>query len=224
MITLFEFQASPFCAKVRKVLDYKKVPYEAVEIDFLRRAQPKALSGQGKVPVIKDGDKVVFDSTTISLYLEEKYPDPPVLPKDGAARARTLLLEDWSDEAFSNDAIPAKMLPQGNAEKMVDASIRKQGSPLLLRVLKPFGATVLRSYVTRRRAKGRTLGRVVADFGRDLDLLEEALGGPYLMGEAPSLADFSVFGFLATMEGLKGFEAVLARPRLGAWFERVRAL
>ncbi|MFN7975339.1 MAG: glutathione S-transferase family protein [Acidobacteriota bacterium] len=224
MITLFEFEASPYCAKVKKVLAFKKLPFEVVEVDFLRRSEPKALSGQSKVPVIKDGGKVVFDSTTISLYLEDVYPDRPILPRDEKERARVRVLEDWSDEGFAWSAIPAKLLPPGNAEILVARSIEKQGSPFVLRALKPLGATVLRSYGSRRRARGRTLSQIQDDFRRDLDLLEAMLAGnAFLALEVVTLADFAVYGFLATMEGVKGFEEVTARPRLSAWFERVRA-
>jgi glutathione S-transferase len=58
------------------------------------------VSGQRFVPVLVDGDRVVADSTAILLYLEESYPDPPLLPDDPEERAECLLLEDWADRTF----------------------------------------------------------------------------------------------------------------------------
>lgn len=225
MITLYEFRASPYCAKVKKLLQYKKLPFTLVEVSFLRREQPRRLSGQGRVPVIDDGGKVVNDSTAIALYLEEAYPDPPALPADGAARARVLLIEDWADEAFADQAIPFKLLTPGNAERLVAESIELQGRPALLAALQPLGPLVLRTYARRRRSRGRSLAQIARDFGRDLDVLEQALTpGPWLADERPSLADFAVYGFLGTMEGLAGMEEITRRPRLGEWYARVKAL
>ncbi len=225
MITLYEFRASPYCGKVRKVLEFKKLPFEAVEVSFLARRQPRELSGQGKVPVIKDGDRVVADSTAIALYLEERYPEPPILPRDGAARARAMLLEDWVDETFADSAVPAKMLPPGNAERVAKLSTEAQGNPWLLRTLQPFAGMVLRSYIRRRRQQGRTLERIRKDFEGHLDLVEQALAGAdFVAGDAPTLPDFAIYGFLSTMDGLEGFEVVPRRPRLWAWYGRMKGL
>jgi glutathione S-transferase len=45
-------------------------------------------------------DRAIVDSTAILLYLEEQFPEPPLLPRDPAARAECLVLEDWADQAF----------------------------------------------------------------------------------------------------------------------------
>jgi glutathione S-transferase len=50
------------------------------------------------VPVLVDGDLVVYDSTQIFEYLEERYPDPPLYPREIAERARCRRLEAAADE------------------------------------------------------------------------------------------------------------------------------
>ena len=57
-------------------------------------------SGQGLVPVLVDGGRAIADSTAILLHLEERYPDPPLVPTRPGARAECLVLEDWADQAF----------------------------------------------------------------------------------------------------------------------------
>ncbi len=56
-----------------------------------------AVNPVGKVPALIDDGVVVHDSTVINEYLEDKYPQNPLLPKDPAMRARARSLEDYAD-------------------------------------------------------------------------------------------------------------------------------
>ena len=78
---LYQFLTSPFCAKVRKLLDFKDVDYEIVEVDYLERKELLIASGQLMVPVLTlaSGETIV-DSARIVRRLEELYPEPTVLP------------------------------------------------------------------------------------------------------------------------------------------------
>ena len=59
-----------------------------------------AFSGQRRVPVLIDGDQVVFDSWTIANYLEDKYPDRPSLFRGDGGRAVTRFVNAWADVAL----------------------------------------------------------------------------------------------------------------------------
>ena len=80
---------SPYCWRTRmalahKGLDVATVPWRFTDTDAL------AFSGQGRVPVIRDNDKVVFDSWAIARHLEQTYPDRPLAvrrPHGRSARA-----------------------------------------------------------------------------------------------------------------------------------------
>jgi glutathione S-transferase len=87
---------SPFSAKVRIVLAEKDLPVEIMPIPWSRQTLwgPKpsefvAVSPRGQVPVLIDGDVVVYDSTVICEYLEDRYPSPPLSspPTPPAGRA-----------------------------------------------------------------------------------------------------------------------------------------
>ncbi|MEM9165386.1 MAG: glutathione S-transferase family protein, partial [Cyanobacteria bacterium P01_F01_bin.4] len=105
MIELYQFEASSYCEKIRLVLDYKQLDYKAVEITpGVGQVDLYRLAGQRQVPVIKDGATVVADSSAIALYLDETYPERPVLPADGAMRGLCLMLEDWADESVGPNA------------------------------------------------------------------------------------------------------------------------
>ena len=98
-IKLYDFSSSPNCQRVKIVLTEKNLPYEAVPVDLRKGERKKAdflkLNPYGKVPVIIDGDTVLYESCIINEYLEEKYPEPPLLPKDPAKKAKIRILIDY---------------------------------------------------------------------------------------------------------------------------------
>jgi glutathione S-transferase len=99
-LRLFQIPFSHNCVKVRKALDLKGLDYETVDIDPVLRIGLRRASGQALVPALVDERRMVADSTAILLYLEEKYPHPPLLPGEPEARAECLILEHWADETF----------------------------------------------------------------------------------------------------------------------------
>ncbi len=105
MITLYEHPLSPYAQKNKIALREKGVPFElrlptgigagaGLGEDFMR-ASPR-----GEVPALIDGDTRIFDSTIILEYIEDKWPSPPLLPRDPAARARARMIEDAMDTHY----------------------------------------------------------------------------------------------------------------------------
>jgi glutathione S-transferase len=98
-IKLYDFASSPNCQRVKVVLAEKKLPYETIPIDLKKGEQKKAeflkLNPYGKVPVVIDGATVLYESLIINEYLDEKYPEPPLMPKDHAKRAKVRILTDY---------------------------------------------------------------------------------------------------------------------------------
>jgi glutathione S-transferase len=99
MIKLYDFKSSPNSQRVKVVLEEKKLPFEIVPID-LRKGEQKTLeflklNPYGKVPVLTDGDTVLYESCIINEYLNEKYPNPPLMPADFGKRAKARILIDY---------------------------------------------------------------------------------------------------------------------------------
>jgi glutathione S-transferase len=98
-IKLYDFASSPNCQRVIVVLEEKKLPYEKVPVDLKKMEQKKPdflkLNPYGKVPVIIDGSTVLYESLIINDYLEEKYPETPLMPKDPGKRAKARILLDY---------------------------------------------------------------------------------------------------------------------------------
>jgi glutathione S-transferase len=104
-IKLYDSQTSPNCHRVKVVLEEKRLPYELMPVDLRGGEQKKPdflrLNPYGKVPVIIDGETVLYESCIINEYLEEHYPDRPLMPKDHAERARIRILIDYGLNHFA---------------------------------------------------------------------------------------------------------------------------
>ncbi len=104
MITLYDSDRCPYCARVRIVLAEKGIPYEAIAIDL--RDRPAWLyekNSSGKVPVIEEDGWVLPESHLIMKYLDERYPEPALLPADAADRASVRLEIDRFDDRLGDD-------------------------------------------------------------------------------------------------------------------------
>lgn len=102
---LFSGPLSLFSRKVEIALHEKGIVFERVEVPFTQTRgyspkHPAVVSGNPKqqVPVLADGDLVLYDSTVIAEYLEDAYPEPRLFPLDVKLRARCRLLEVFADE------------------------------------------------------------------------------------------------------------------------------
>jgi len=104
MLKLYDHPLSPYAQKVKIALREKGQPFEALtpgglgaggaQGEFLQ-ANPRA-----EVPALIDGEAAIFDSTIILEYIEESWPDPPLLPASPAERARVRMLEEAMDTHF----------------------------------------------------------------------------------------------------------------------------
>jgi glutathione S-transferase len=106
---LFQFYPSPLCAKIRKILEFKGLAYDVVEVDYADRAELLAASGQIKVPALElSGDEMLIDSAWIVTRLESLWPEPTVLPPAtrGLHLALTRYFEGSVGEVLMRTAIP----------------------------------------------------------------------------------------------------------------------
>lgn len=100
MLTLYDAARCPYCARVRILLAEKGILYEPVEIDLDERpAWIYTKNPTGRVPVLEEDEGLVLpESRVIMEYLEERFPEPPLLPADAAERALVRLrFERFSD-------------------------------------------------------------------------------------------------------------------------------
>ncbi len=93
---------------MRIALSEKHTPWEPIHVN-LRAGEHKtaeflALNPYGKVPVLLDEGAVIYESTVVNEYLEDRFPDPALMPRDPLGRAEVRLWEDYGDNAFLGPA------------------------------------------------------------------------------------------------------------------------
>jgi Glutathione S-transferase, N-terminal domain len=148
-VKLFDAPRCPFCARVRLALAEKGVGYETVEIDLGNRPDwLYELNPAGKVPVLDDGF-VLPESAVIMEYLEERFPEPALLPEGREERAEARLAVFRFDDLLGDDyyalrrgdanAVPERLetLPVGKS-LFVDYAYL----PWVMRIREVFGVTL----------------------------------------------------------------------------------
>lgn len=199
---------SPYCWRIRMALAHKGLAVETVPWRFTEKAV-LAFSGQGRVPVIRDGDAVVSDSWSIAEYLEATYPDRPSLFGGATGRAHARFINSWADGVML-----------GGIARLI---VRD-----LLDVVDPKDRTYFRE--SREARFGMSLEAVqqgretgVADFRASLLLPVRLVLGrqKWLGGDTPSYADHIIFGTLQWPRCVSWFELVAADDPIAAWRERM---
>jgi glutathione S-transferase len=135
MLTLYDNPFSPFARKVRLVLAFKGLRADSVDaLALAEHAALRAVNPRAEVPVLVDDDLVVTNSADIVAYLDDRYPDPPVLPRSPAPRVAARAWERLADTVL--DAIvhdisiwtwPTHRRPDAPPPGLVEAGLRDLG-------------------------------------------------------------------------------------------------
>ena len=185
---------SPYVRKVLAALHLKGLEYEVDPITaFFGGEEFEKLSPLRRIPVLIDGDLVLADSSVICAYLDEAYPERPLLPADVRDRARARWLEEYADTRLGDVFIWGLFYP-----KFVHPMI--------------FGEPGDRARMERTLAQ---------DLPRELDYLEGRLpAAGFLFGDEISLADISIATYFRNASYV-GVETDPARwPRTAAFAKR----
>jgi len=103
-VKLIDAARCPYCARVRIALAEKGIDHDVVAVDLSDRPQwvIELNPPSGRVPVLDDGF-VLPESEVIMAYIEERYPEPQLLPADPGERARARLLVHRFDDKLGDD-------------------------------------------------------------------------------------------------------------------------
>lgn len=191
-------------------------------------SQVKRYNPRGRVPVLRWDGRTVADSSDILTFLDERVPDPPLLPDDPRERAQALMLEDWADENLYFYGVWLRWVdPEGIARLKRHMLSRM---PVPFRWLAPW----IGQREVRKRLAGQGLGRkepeaIRREFEEALDRLAALLGDrPWLVGDRLSRADLAVAACIDQyrLEDLTPWARgrIDAHPGLLAWVRRVHAI
>ena len=223
MLTLYQFEISPFCDKARRILHWKKQPYEVHEVSLWQaRTQLRRLNPAAKLPCLEHDGRLVADSSEIALYLEERFPTPPLLPADPSQRALCHVLEDWADESLYFYEMQLRFGTRENARRWLPALSAHDSAPFraVARLVLP---RVLHAQLRNQGIGRKSLATVLVELERHVRAIATLLDGrDYLVGDALTLADISVFAQLFCIRGAaEGAVVIEKEPAVVRWMTRV---
>jgi glutathione S-transferase len=171
---------SPNCWRVRLALAHKQLPVETVAWRFTEK-DAIAFSGQGKVPVLVDGERRIADSWVIAEYLEDTYPDRPSLFGGTVGYSLGRFINQWTSEVL-HPAIARVIISD------------------LAKILHPKDWDYFRT--TREKAFGTTFENLALAREANIEALHRVLQPlistlakqDFLAGVAPNYADHIAFG------------------------------
>jgi glutathione S-transferase len=194
--TIIGGPVSPFVRKVLAVCEMKGVPYRLDPIvPFFGDERFSQLNPLRRVPVFIDDDVSVSDSTVVCEYLDERYPDPPLLPNSPAVRARARWIEEFADTRLADVCI-----------------------------WRIFYEAVINPFIWQRpRDKDKIARAVAEDLPAVMGDVERFAPDGFLFG-APMLADIAVAVMLQNLAWARVEPDKARWPKTCAWAERTAAV
>lgn len=231
-VKLYGYVTSPFVVKVGAFLKYKQIPFDLVPVNPVRPRELKKFPGQRKVPVLTIGDEWRHDSTPLGIWLDEVFPQRPILGETPEDTQRILAIDEW----VTNQLLMGQFRHAVEWENTLD-SIRNGWKlartlhdstpiPFVLRWAWPF--IVRRVGFVRRFAGSVDLSEPLPQMRERQcrELVEHLADGPFLGGRnRVSLADLSAYATIVTphLMGMSKDSPFLEDPAVLAWCHRVQA-
>ncbi|HEV8015153.1 MAG TPA: glutathione S-transferase family protein [Stellaceae bacterium] len=224
MLELYHSINSVCAQKVRIALHEKQI--EAREHDMTLQGDQfdpayLKLNPNAVVPTLVHDGRPVIESSVILYYLDEAFPQVPLMPTDPHDRATARLFNKLIDEyvhtacmtlsfATCFRARMAAMSEAAREEEFAKAPSQKRSD--------------IKRDVTARGLQSHYAIEAVAAHEKLLAWMDEALArGEFLAGNAYSLADIGVLPYILRLELVKLERMWAQRPRVAAWWARVRA-
>jgi len=214
-LILHHYPTSPFSEKIRLILGYKQLAWKSVIIPSIM-PKPDVLAltgGYRKTPFLQIGADIYCDTALICDVLEHRQPSPTLYPDHQKGVAR--VLAQWADTTLFWAAMAYNLSPKGAAAMFAGAPPE---------VAKAFAADrgAMSTGMTRLRP-----GDATAAYKSYLRRLANMLDDhPFLLGDAPTVADFAAYHplwFSRVRNPVMG-DILQATPGVLGWMDRLAAL
>lgn len=230
-IQLFSYPTSPFAQKVGCYLKYKQLDFKLIPVNPMTNAEI-AFTHQRQVPVLKIGDEWRKESSELGLWLDQLYPNKPLMPDSEALKQAVLETDAWISRSLLPSIFRYAVEWQNswysihNGWRLSRAVNNATPLPMIARVMWPFG--VKRAKFILDMVNEMDLSESIPQMNTRLqeEFIEHLNGGPFFAGHnQPTLADFSAFPAVTSgyFMGMKTCQSLIEHPELAAWAKRVYA-
>ncbi|OGA15799.1 MAG: hypothetical protein A3H32_05795 [Betaproteobacteria bacterium RIFCSPLOWO2_02_FULL_63_19] len=223
MLTLYHGRTSVCAIKARIMLAEKGLEWNG-KLMTLRGDQfdPEylKLNPNAVVPTLVHDDKVIIESAVIPYYLNDAFPNPPLMPVSAHERSKVYMMNKLIDEYVHNACTTLTFATANRArmQKMGKEALEDQ----LAKTPSPARAEIKRQ-VAEKGLDAPLVVDALKHHVKLLKVIEDAMkGGPYVAGNAYSIADIAATPYIWRLQQLRLARIWDHRPGVAAWFERMQ--
>lgn len=215
-VVLFQYEACPFCNKVKAFLDYHGIQYKVVEVNPMNKKEIN-WSHYKKVPIVTvDGEQLVDSSDIIDKLVKRIHPDYD-LNADEEKKWR-----EWVDNHLVHVLSPNIYRTVSEALESFNYITTKGNFSLYERLVAKYGGAAAMYFVSKKLKKKHNItDERQALYGAAEQWVDALKGRKFLGDLEPNLADLAVFGVLRPIRHLKSGQDMVEHTRIGNWFSEM---
>lgn len=218
-LVLYQYEACPFCNKVKAFLDYYDLPYKIIEVNPISKKELK-WSEYKKVPVVVvDGEQMVNSSDIIDKLFEKVRSADSTSDADEESKWRK-----WVDDHLVHMLSPNIYRNTSEALESFDYITSHGNFSFTERITAKYAGAVAMYFVSKKLKKKYNITDERASLYEAAETWVDALKGrDFLGGSNPNLADLAVFGVLRPIRYLKSGKDMVENTRIGDWYSRMES-
>ncbi|KAL9448983.1 hypothetical protein AB3S75_011008 [Citrus x aurantiifolia] len=218
-VVLYQYEACPFCNKVKAFLDYYRIPYKVVEVNPISKKEIK-WSDYKKVPILKvDGEQMVDSSDIMDKLFQRIHLDNASSQSDEEKKWRA-----WVDNHLVHVLSPNIYRTTSEALESFDYITTQGNFSFTEKLAAKYAGAAAMYFVSKKLKKRHNITDERASLYEAAEIWVDALNGRhYLGGSKPNLADLAVFGVLRPIRHLKSGRDMVEHTRIGDWYTRMES-
>ncbi|GAA0171221.1 reductase [Lithospermum erythrorhizon] len=219
-VVLYQYEACPFCNKVKAFLDYYDIPYNVVEVNPMSKKEIK-WSDYKKVPILMVDGKQMVDSSAIIDELSEKI-HPGVSAGSLKEDDEEKKWRGWVDNHLVHILSPNIYRNPTEALESFEYITKHGNFSFTERLTAKYAGAVAMYFVSKNLKKKYNITDERASLYEAAETWVDALDGrDFLGGATPNLADLAVFGVLRPIRYLRSGKDMVEHTRIGDWYTRM---
>ncbi|KAK3440720.1 hypothetical protein EUGRSUZ_B01000 [Eucalyptus grandis] len=223
-VVLYQYEACPFCNKVKAFLDYYDIPYKVVEVNPISKKEIK-WSDYKKVPILMvDGEQLVNSSDIIDKLGRKILPERSAKPATEDADDEERKWRRWVDNHLVHVLSPNIYRNTSEALESFDYITSNGNFSFTEKITVKYAGAAAMYFVSKNLKKKYNITDERAALYDSVETWVDALNGrEFLGGSKPNLADLAVFGVLRPIRYLRSGKDMVEHTRIGEWYSRMES-
>lgn len=217
-VVLYQYEACPFCNKVKAFLDYYNIPYKVIEVNPLSKKEIK-WSDYKKVPILMvDGEQLVDSSAIIDKLRDKLHPEKVASSGEDEEKK----WRQWVDNHLVHVLSPNIYRNTSEALESFDYITSNGNFSFTEKITVKYAGAAAMYFVSKNLKKKYNIMDERAALYEAAETWVNALDGrDFLGGSKPNLGDLAVFGVLRPIRYLRSGRDMVEHTRIGDWYTRM---